>query len=115
MLISIPKRIKNPRPGSDTTYQFTGQATDCFTQTVNDTFKSLKDFVFESHRAKLLPNLFYGIHFGGIGRKSLDMEVITEGVETGQQLATLTDMDCSHFQGYYFSKPAPVEEFETKC
>ena len=52
--------------------------------------------------------MFYGIHFGGIGRKSLDMEVITEGVETGQQLATLTDMDCSHFQGYYFSKPVPV-------
>ena len=71
-------------------------------------FKSLKDFVFESHRAKLLPNLFYGIHFRGIGRKSLGMEVITEGVETGQQLATLTDMDCSHFQGYYFSKPVPV-------
>ena len=68
MPISIPKRIKNPLPGSDTTYHFTGQATDCFTQTVNDTFKSLKDFVFESHRAKLLPNLFYGIHFGSIGR-----------------------------------------------
>ena len=47
--------------------------------------------------------------------ESLGMEVITEGVETGQQLATLTAMDCSHFQGYYFSKPVPVEEFETKC
>lgn len=47
--------------------------------------------------------------------ESLGMEVITEGVETQQQLNTLTAMDCSRFQGYYFSKPVPVEVFEAKC
>lgn len=45
---------------------------------------------------------------------SLGMEVITEGVETEQQLRVLTEMGCSHFQGFYFSRPIPVEEFETK-
>lgn len=43
---------------------------------------------------------------------SLGMEVITEGVETEQQLRLLSEMGCSHFQGYYFSRPVPVEQFE---
>ena len=45
---------------------------------------------------------------------ALGMEVITEGVETEQQLKALTDMGCRRFQGYYFSRPIPVEEFEEK-
>ena len=44
----------------------------------------------------------------------LGMEVITEGVETDKQLIMLTEMGCHIFQGYYFSKPIPVEEFEQK-
>jgi len=46
--------------------------------------------------------------------KSLGMDVMTEGVETERQLRTLTDMGCDAFQGYYFSRPIPVEEFEAK-
>ena len=45
---------------------------------------------------------------------SLGMDVITEGVETEQQLRALSEMGCSHFQGYYFSRPVPVEEFEAR-
>ena len=45
---------------------------------------------------------------------SLGMDVITEGVETEQQLQTLAAMGCSHFQGYYFSRPLSVEAFESK-
>ena len=45
---------------------------------------------------------------------SLGMEVLTEGVETEQQLQCLSDMGCSSFQGYYFSRPIPVEAFEEK-
>jgi EAL domain-containing protein (putative c-di-GMP-specific phosphodiesterase class I) len=45
---------------------------------------------------------------------ALGMDVITEGVETEQQLRTLTAMGCRHFQGYYFSRPVPVAEFEAK-
>ena len=42
---------------------------------------------------------------------SLGMDVITEGVETQQQLQALSEMGCRHFQGYYFSRPIPVAEF----
>ena len=45
---------------------------------------------------------------------SLNMDVITEGVETEQQLNALLEMGCSHFQGYYFSRPVSIEEFESK-
>ena len=45
---------------------------------------------------------------------SLGMDVITEGVETEQQLRALSDMGCYSFQGYYFSRPIPLEEFERK-
>lgn len=44
--------------------------------------------------------------------KQLGMPVVTEGVETVEQLNFLTDMGCEIFQGYYFSKPIQVEEFE---
>jgi diguanylate cyclase (GGDEF)-like protein len=46
--------------------------------------------------------------------ESLGMDVITEGVETEQQLRVLSEMGCSYYQGYYFSRPVPVDEFETK-
>ncbi len=45
---------------------------------------------------------------------SLDMEVITESVETEEQVKMLTELGCTKFQGYYFSKPISVEEFEEK-
>lgn len=44
----------------------------------------------------------------------IGMDVITEGVETKKQLDVLTMMGCHEFQGYYFSKPVPVSEFEEK-
>ena len=44
----------------------------------------------------------------------LGMDVITEGVENASELKELSEMGCHRFQGYYFSKPIPVEEFERK-
>ncbi|MBR4669185.1 MAG: EAL domain-containing protein [Butyrivibrio sp.] len=44
----------------------------------------------------------------------LGMGVITEGVETNEQLAFLEEMGCEMFQGYYFDMPMPVDEFEAK-
>jgi EAL domain-containing protein (putative c-di-GMP-specific phosphodiesterase class I) len=41
----------------------------------------------------------------------LGMEVITEGVETAEQLKMLCEMGCHLFQGFYFSRPLPAEEF----
>lgn len=46
--------------------------------------------------------------------KQLGMEVITEGVETQEHVDFLTEIGTDIFQGYYFSRPMPVEEFEEK-
>lgn len=46
--------------------------------------------------------------------KQLGMEVVTEGVETREQVDFLTEIGCDIFQGYYFAKPMPVNEFEKK-
>ena len=44
--------------------------------------------------------------------KTLGLSVITEGVETKEQIDELTRMGCGIYQGYYFSKPIPVGQFE---
>lgn len=41
----------------------------------------------------------------------LDMDVIAEGVEEKHQLDFLQQKGCFQFQGYYFSKPIPADEF----
>ncbi len=46
--------------------------------------------------------------------KNLGIDVITEGVETKAQVDSLNQLGCSLFQGYYFSKPISVPEFEKK-
>ncbi|SKA65200.1 diguanylate cyclase (GGDEF) domain-containing protein [Eubacterium uniforme] len=43
----------------------------------------------------------------------LDIVSLTEGVETKEQFEGLLAMGCELFQGYYFSKPMPVEEFSS--
>lgn len=46
--------------------------------------------------------------------KTLGLSVVTEGVETKEQVVKLSQMGCGIYQGYYFSKPIPVEEFEKR-
>lgn len=46
--------------------------------------------------------------------KTLGMTVVTEGVETEDQVNFLKNANCDIFQGFYFSKPIPVEDFEKK-
>ena len=42
----------------------------------------------------------------------LEVPIIAEGVETGEQMEMLKSIGCEIIQGYYFSKPVPPEEFE---
>lgn len=44
--------------------------------------------------------------------KDLDIEVIAEGVETRRQELVLKMLNCSLGQGYLYSKPIPVHDFE---
>ena len=44
--------------------------------------------------------------------KSLDLQVVAEGVETTGQLSFLKLHGCDGFQGYLFGRPCPVAQFE---
>ena len=44
--------------------------------------------------------------------KGLHLDIIAEGVETEEQRELLHDLGCYHCQGYLFSKPVPIAEFE---
>ena len=46
--------------------------------------------------------------------EDLGIDSLTEGVETQEQYNMLNDMGCKLFQGYYFAKPMPLEEFEDR-
>lgn len=46
--------------------------------------------------------------------KSLNMQVLAEGVETETQLDYLRSAGCDMVQGFFFSKPVTIKEFEDK-
>lgn len=43
--------------------------------------------------------------------KSLEMNIVAEGVETLEQANELAEMGCDFFQGFYYSKPIPGDAF----
>jgi diguanylate cyclase (GGDEF)-like protein len=43
--------------------------------------------------------------------KHLGLSVIAEGVETSEQLQFLRDRKCKGYQGYFFSRPLPADQF----
>jgi diguanylate cyclase (GGDEF)-like protein/PAS domain S-box-containing protein len=44
---------------------------------------------------------------------TMGLAVIAEGVETEEQRDALIQLGCNAYQGYLYSKPLPVDEFET--
>jgi len=44
--------------------------------------------------------------------RSLNLDVIAEGVETAEQQQLLLNKGCTRFQGYLFGKPVPINEFD---
>ncbi|MBR3841189.1 MAG: EAL domain-containing protein [Erysipelotrichales bacterium] len=43
--------------------------------------------------------------------KDMNMDLIVEGVETKEQVELLSSLECKFFQGYYYSKAIPEEDF----
>ena len=46
--------------------------------------------------------------------RSMNLNVVAEGIETEAQLIFLRDQGCFHGQGYYFSRPVPPEDIEPR-
>lgn len=67
--------------------------------------KGLVDFIGDVNGEKLL---LYTIGLA----KSLGMRITAEGVEHKEQVDFLQKLECDEIQGYYFSKPLPLAEFE---
>jgi EAL domain-containing protein (putative c-di-GMP-specific phosphodiesterase class I) len=44
--------------------------------------------------------------------RAMGLSVIAEGVETEEQRDFLAGLGCHAFQGYLFSRPVPVDEFQ---
>ncbi|HEY4090883.1 MAG TPA: EAL domain-containing protein [Luteibacter sp.] len=42
--------------------------------------------------------------------RSLNLEVVAEGVETDRQRRWLLDEECTSMQGFFFSRPVPIDE-----
>lgn len=52
------------------------------------------------------------LRFATLLADGMRLKTVVEGVETAEQVAALKVLGCDYIQGYYFSKPLPVEEFE---
>lgn len=44
--------------------------------------------------------------------QAMGISVMAEGVETQEQLDLLISMGCHAYQGFFFSRPVPIEDFE---
>jgi EAL domain-containing protein (putative c-di-GMP-specific phosphodiesterase class I) len=44
--------------------------------------------------------------------RAMDLSVIAEGVETEEQRGFLAGLGCHSYQGFLFSQPLPLDQFE---
>jgi EAL domain-containing protein (putative c-di-GMP-specific phosphodiesterase class I) len=42
----------------------------------------------------------------------INAKIVAEGVETEEQLAWLRSKNCHEYQGYLFSRPIPLDQFD---
>ncbi len=68
--------------------------------------KSLIDYIGDSHGEQLVG---YTIKLA----KSMGMNVVAEGVETLKQVDFLNELECDEIQGFFFSKPVPLDKFSS--
>lgn len=74
-------------------------------QVLKTDLKFLSATGIESRKEHILDSVIRMAH-------GMDMFVIAEGVETKEQADYLQSLKCDQMQGYYFSRPIPVEDFE---
>lgn len=74
-----------------------------------DTLKIDRSFINASSKNKEWKEVLKAIITLGHG---LNMNVVAEGVEKREQLKYLKSLNCNEIQGFYFSKPLNVDEFE---
>jgi diguanylate cyclase (GGDEF)-like protein len=74
-----------------------------------DTLKIDRTFIKDFTDGPDQANLAFAIIFLG---HNLHLHVIAEGVETHAQVASLMTCGCKTLQGFLFSRPLPVEEFQ---
>ena len=63
----------------------------------------VKDVMVDSESAAITNSIVHLAH-------SLGLETVAEGVEGADQEAYLRKLNCTYVQGYYYSKPLPVDE-----
>ena len=59
-------------------------------------------------RDVLLPALIQGF-------KQMNLSITAEGIETEEMAGAMKDVCCDYLQGYYFSRPVPMDEFVKMC
>lgn len=59
----------------------------------------------EQRRNQAIPRMIIGC------AQSMGLSLVAEGIETQYQKDILLRMGCTNFQGYYFGRPAPIDEF----
>ena len=45
----------------------------------------------------------------------MNFSITAEGIETADMAEVMSGIGCDYLQGYYYSKPLPVEEFVRYC
>ena len=70
--------------------------------------KSFFDEILSNERAKAIVESVIQM------AKRLEMKTVAEGIETKEQVEYLRKIGCDIIQGYYFSKPMTIDEFEKK-
>jgi diguanylate cyclase (GGDEF)-like protein len=73
-----------------------------------DILKIDKSFVDELNNSPKQPLVESMLSIG----RHMQLKVVAEGVETQQQLQHLKRMGCQYFQGYFFSRALPKDDFE---
>ena len=78
ILFSIRITTFNPSSVSDGLYQISSKLINGKAQSIQNMSQGFKDFISESHGAKLFPDLLYGIHFRGIRRNMQKFNIVRD-------------------------------------